>query len=544
MPRPRSQRPASAFGGGFVPRAPPPAAAAAVGAALAADGGDGATRAVPGSPMVDAESEFLAYGHHSRVFDVALLQAASDDDDSYLLASAGEDEVVRVWQRRKKIDKDGDDLDRRTRTSTSTSTSASSSTDFDQLAVLRGHGEPVLRVAWGPPRSRLLASAGGDRAARIWKIEEGDGDGGGGGNGDENGSAPAPPPRRSRFSSSSPILRLRQAAVLPDHPEEVYACELTSDARCCVTASASRVFSWDLETGKRVNEGRGGEGGDLPLPQPMTNGGDGGNGLSSPSLPPRWAAAPVFSATLSPGEGGEGGGGGGLVAAACSDGCLRIWSLGQPGRGGGSASSASLSLFPLSAARAHATAPAAACCWSRDGTRIAVTGSRSGGVAVIDSRTMGVCWRGSVDDLASSSPSPSGGFGACSSSPPSSSSSAMGACFLQGGGGEFGRKELLAVATSRGRVALFDVNSSSSDSSSVAPPVSYLQARRVPPRRSMLCVATLPRGGGGSGGSCGSVLVASGDALADEGGGGGGGGGFGSDSRRASKWSPVSVWEG
>ena len=343
MPRPRSQRPASAAGGG---EEAPPAAGAGAATAPTTVAPPPQRPAPPrpplqAAPILDGSSasESLAYGHHSRVFDVALRRGALGDPFSYLLASAGEDEVVRVWRRREKIDDDDamgddDDLDRRRSTttiktsSTPTSSSSSASSDFHQLAALRGHGEPVLRVAWGPLRSRLLASAGGDRAARIWKIEgEEDGEEERGEKeekpeNENNDAKAAPPPSSSRSASSD---RFRQAAVLADHPEEVYACEITGDSKSCVTASASAVFLWDLETGKRVSAGgNGGE--ELPPPQPATTA-DGSDGSSS-SLPPRWAAAHVFSATLSPESSSNGNN---LVAAACSDGCLRLWSLTQGG---------------------------------------------------------------------------------------------------------------------------------------------------------------------------------------------------------------------
>lgn len=151
--------------------------------------------APPPAPACGAAAcETTAYGHHATVFDVAL--APPESRRSRWIASAGEDEAVRLW-----APADGG--------------------RYSQAAFSRAHGEPVLRVSWSPT-AELLASAGGDACARVWRVSD-DGDG-----------------------ATSTIT---QALTLGPADDEGYACEFTADGGRLVTTAGAGVAVWSLETG-------------------------------------------------------------------------------------------------------------------------------------------------------------------------------------------------------------------------------------------------------------------------------------------------------
>lgn len=200
----------------------------------------------------------LAYGHHARVFDVAL--APSNTPVTGWLASAGEDEAVRLWSPRAEG-------------------ASPAATDYDQAAAARGHGEPVLRVAWAPGGD-CVASAGADCCARVWRLAR---DGG--------------------------SYNLTQAVCLGPVTEEGYACEFVHGTACLVTTDGADIAVWDVETGVRAPT-------IAPPPQPP--------GPAADLANPRWAEAHVFGVALAPGPRP-------LAVGACSDGAARVWSIDATG---------------------------------------------------------------------------------------------------------------------------------------------------------------------------------------------------------------------
>ena len=71
-------------------------------------------------------------------------------------------------------------------------------------------------------------------------------------------------------------------------------------------------------------------------------------------MPERWQDGHIFSLEAMPN-------GGPLAAAACSDGAVRIWRLGQGAE----------SLEAHAICQASAVGMGSSCCWSADGTRLA-----------------------------------------------------------------------------------------------------------------------------------------------------------------------------
>ena len=164
-------------------------------------------------------------GHNARIFDVAPAPAASSAFAGWL-ASASEDDAVRVWR-------------------PNGGGNGSDPTDFALAAPFRGHADPVLRVSWhaGAPDSGILASASGDRTARVWQLQATAGGGAGGGGSGRWAAAPL--------------------ATLGGHAEEVYACEFLpsadvgSDAALrLVTASGPGLEAWEVRPdGQAVRTG-------------------------------------------------------------------------------------------------------------------------------------------------------------------------------------------------------------------------------------------------------------------------------------------------
>jgi hypothetical protein len=442
-------------------------------------------------------------GHNARIFDVAPAPPASTAFAGWV-ASASEDDAVRVWRPA------GDD---------------GGQGDFSLAASFRGHSDPVLRVAWHPAvdETRALASASGDRTARVWRLVEREaGDGG---------------RDAGRWAAV-------EVGCLAGHAEEVYACEFltcspsSADAAAfrLVTASGPGLETWEVRPDGGVARLAAGPPCRLAAHAEEAGSGAGGGGGAPPPTPERWAAAHIFGAAVQP-SAGVASPSRPLIAAACSDGSLRLWAVDA---------AAGCGLAPVFGVRAWVARPgvASAVAWSPCGAAVALTAT-DGRAAVFDVRRPDVAaWRGDVG--------PGG--------------AAYGCAFVGGGGGGEGgggggggspapaavattAAATLAVAAGRG-VALFDV---SAPSPAPAPPVGWLLPARSPPRR-FLCVAA--GGGGGSVFAAGEAVEEEGRGSGEGGVGGGGGAGRGvlwstADGDQAaatpghakrSLWAPVSVF--
>ena len=261
-----------------------------------------ADRARP-PPSPTTTGQRLAYGHHARVFDVAPAPAGASHVSGWL-ASASEDETVRLWAPRESSASDGD-------------AARPPPTDYTQAGLARGHGEPVLRVAWAPSGD-LLASAGADCCARVWRVASG-------------GDA---------------TTTLAQAACLGPATEEGYACEFVDGAAHLLTTDGADVAVWDVGTGVRAPQVG-------PPPQP--------EGDTTEFANPRWAEAHVFGVALAPGPR--------LAVGACSDGAARLWSIDRDGA------------TPVAAARPF-SGVAAGAAWLTDSTTAVLVATDGGVAAL------------------------------------------------------------------------------------------------------------------------------------------------------------------
>ncbi|KAF6265708.1 WD40-repeat-containing domain protein [Scenedesmus sp. NREL 46B-D3] len=133
------------------------------------------------------------FGHTGRVFGLAYHPCSHQ-----ILASASEDETVRVWSK-------------------STPTGS-----WQQASCCRGHTSEVLRVAWSP-NGMILASGSADHTVRLWQVGT-----------------------QGHHSYSGVEL-----AVLSGHPEEVYGLKFmsnntgnTSASSASSSAAAAAGTSW------------------------------------------------------------------------------------------------------------------------------------------------------------------------------------------------------------------------------------------------------------------------------------------------------------
>ncbi|KAK9838098.1 hypothetical protein WJX81_001298 [Elliptochloris bilobata] len=295
------------------------------------------------------------YGHNARVFDLAFSPAVRD-----LLASGSDDSTAKVWRLR--CSQNGSD-DAGANTDRSTLKDADRGRDggyghakggpgtgrrYEQVASFHGHTDSVLRVAWAPDGA-LIASASADTSVRLWRAH-----GGAVGN------------------SSAAGYGAEEVAVLEGHPEEVYACEFVGPGGVqMVTASADELALWDLETRAVVGRGR-----------PIATTAD----LAGGAVPKRWQPGHVFCVRPQPP------GAGALLAAACSDGALRLWDRGSGAVGAGD-------LAPVAAVRLH-NAMGAAVAWDPAGRHVASVAT-DGTVVVMDVRRLqGALWCTRLDGAA------------------------------------------------------------------------------------------------------------------------------------------------
>jgi WD40 repeat protein len=261
--RPRSEGGAQRAGVGEAPPAEEALAAelAAAGIAGARSAADGVAAAFAAAPPE------LAAGHAARVFDLAFHPRDPD-----LLASASDDNSVRVWRRRARRGARGGGGDAR-----GGDHAAPSLYSYMLVAEYGGHGDSAMRVNFSPAGD-LLASGAADGEVHLWRL-----------------------------AADAPGGTARVAA-LRGHPEEVYACAFVAGGRRILAASADSLFLWDVETAALLQT----------VEQPALPPGAGGAAGGAP-LPERWAAAAVFG--IATHEGSD------VVAGACSDGALRLWGL-------------------------------------------------------------------------------------------------------------------------------------------------------------------------------------------------------------------------
>ncbi|KXZ50573.1 hypothetical protein GPECTOR_16g748 [Gonium pectorale] len=272
-----------------------------------------------------------AYGHGERIFDVAF-HPLNDD----IVLTASEDTSVRMWRREE------------------------GSTMYKQARAFLGHAGEVLRVAWSA-NGLLLASGSADRTVRLWAADLYD----------------------QGYTG-------RQLAVLDGHPEEVYHVELVDPSTPyqlpaarqptppsaaagggsggagaggaatasfeshVLAASSESLFVWSLQEGCVVQQA------DAP--------GTSGSTITQADIMGGARPAYVFGVARQPG--------GSLVATACCDGAVRLWSMRPTGHLDW-AGQVALPEQPM----------CVGCAFTADGARLGVV-TRQGRLVELDVRTM------------------------------------------------------------------------------------------------------------------------------------------------------------
>ncbi|PNW84083.1 hypothetical protein CHLRE_04g220300v5 [Chlamydomonas reinhardtii] len=265
------------------------------------------------------------YGHGERIFDVSFHPLNED-----IVVTASEDTSVRMWKR------------------------AEGSTMYKQVRAYLGHGGEVLRAGWSS-NGMLVASGSADRTVRLWAAD-----------------------------LDEPSYTGRQLAVLDGHPEEVYHVELMDPGRPAprhcerphlgggagagdagsvplppfethiLAASCESLFVWSLQQGAVQQQA------DAP--------GTSGSTVTQEAIMAGAKPAYIFAVSRQPA--------GNLVAAACCDGAVRLWSL----RASGQLDWAGQVDLPGSPM-------CTGCAFADDGWRLGVV-TREGRLVELDVRTM------------------------------------------------------------------------------------------------------------------------------------------------------------
>ena len=271
---------------------------------------------------------------------------------------------------------------------------------FDQILCCLGHEAEVTRVVWSSDGS-MLASGSADGTVRIWE-------------------APL------EFESHSYGSKLKY--ILNGHPEEVYHVEFISVSSPeegpgspvalprVLVASSESFYLWDLERQEIVQKA------DAP-------GTSGSRYNTEEAFKIGYKGAYIFGCARQPSSSSDASKGR-LLAAACSDGALRLWAMDDEGYLSFLHSS---KIDPLDSAANNKQLMLTACSFDSTGDRLACS-ARDGTVFVLDVSSMSITRTIKVPDAPTYS-----------------------CCFIREGGCE--GLEYLAVPGSRGQLSLVNLAS-------------------------------------------------------------------------------------